>query len=598
MHPELTELTNRIAAFAEHGDPQPVLDPEAVLLARRIWTGASGDEPPVEVVHVVAQLHWCRVLALPAGQREEDIELSARLFGLLLPTHPELVPDKMRRMLARSADQWAEQAAALLGAIDNTDDPAALTRVIDLLRWSVTCSPIDHPDLPGRLSNLGVALRIRFDRDGRPAALDQAVKAGLAAVAVGAADHRDRGGHLYNAGGHLHLRFRHGAAIADLDQAVSLLEQAVHATRPDQAAHFEMVDELGRALAARCEASRPAAELGSAIRLWLDRGGGVLDWQRAVVLLRHLLSFEPATADRLTDLGHALTVGSTWTGSDTDLDEAIDLLRRAAADTPAAETDHGGRLARLASALRLRFERTGAAEHLEEAAALLRRALTALPTHHPDRDVAQAEIGVVLYQRFSRTGALPDLDEAITHLRDVAQFNVLGIALRARFERTGKPADQAESVDVLRRAVAALPAEHPERAFAEANLATTLLERWQRSGTQADIDQVIGLLQQAAAALPKPSPQHRQVMSNLGVALRLRYERTGVAADLDRAISAAMANSSPNSGQLSNLAVALIARFRRDSTSRDLDLVFRGYAAGWSWVSRASGNRSRVCWWG
>ncbi len=27
-------------------------------------------------------------------------------------------------------------------------------------------------------------------------------------------------------------------------------------------------------------------------------------------------------------------------------------------------------------------------------------------------------------------------------------------------------------------------------------------------------------------------------------------------------------------------------------------LVFRGYAAGWSWVSSTSGNRSRVCWWG
>ncbi len=27
-------------------------------------------------------------------------------------------------------------------------------------------------------------------------------------------------------------------------------------------------------------------------------------------------------------------------------------------------------------------------------------------------------------------------------------------------------------------------------------------------------------------------------------------------------------------------------------------LVFRGYAAGSMWVSRASGNRSRVCWWG
>jgi hypothetical protein len=40
-------------------------------------------------------------------------------------------------------------------------------------------------------------------------------------------------------------------------------------------------------------------------------------------------------------------------------------------------------------------------------------------------------------------------------------------------------------------------------------------------------------------------------------------------------------------------------RYEEDARRRDQeeqDLVFRGYAAGFSWVSRASGNRSRVGW--
>jgi len=40
------------------------------------------------------------------------------------------------------------------------------------------------------------------------------------------------------------------------------------------------------------------------------------------------------------------------------------------------------------------------------------------------------------------------------------------------------------------------------------------------------------------------------------------------------------------------------ALFGRKFDGLAASLVFRGYAAGWSWVSRASGNRSRVCWWG
>ena len=574
MIPDLAGLERRIAAFVEHGDPQPVLAPEAVVEARRVW---QGDNPSVEVVHAVAQLHWCRYIAVAA---EDDLEISAKLFGLLLPTHPELVPDEACRILARSADRWAEHAFALLDAVDRTSDPGALTQVIDLLHWSITCTPTDHPDVPGRLSNLGVALRIRFERDGRPEDLDQAVKAGLAAVAVDAAVHRDRGGHLYNAAGHLNLRFRRGGSLVDLDQAIGLFEQAVTATRPGQDAHFMMVSDLGRALAARCAAVGPVAEVGTAIRLWLDRGGVLTDLERAVLLLRHLVSITPTAANELAELGLALALRSSWTGADSDLDEAIGLLRRAEASTPRDDPDCGGRLARLAGALRLRFERTDAIEYLEEAATLLRAAMSVLPADHPDRVVSQADLGVCLYSRFTRTGALPDLHEAITHLRETAggpnpvpeHLSALGVALQARYERTGEPDDLAQSVEVLRRAGAALPSGHPDRAIVETNLAVTLLARWQHSGTRADVDQAIRLLERAEAGLPRDSPLRQRVVSNLGVALRLRFEQTGMAADLDRAIAAGAEFPSADPAQLANLAVALIKRFGRDDTPDDLDL--------------------------
>jgi hypothetical protein len=43
--PDLTGLERRIAAFVEHGDPQPVLAPEDVVEARH---ACQGDTPPVD----------------------------------------------------------------------------------------------------------------------------------------------------------------------------------------------------------------------------------------------------------------------------------------------------------------------------------------------------------------------------------------------------------------------------------------------------------------------------------------------------------------------------------------------------------------------
>jgi tetratricopeptide (TPR) repeat protein len=307
-----------------------------------------------------------------------------------------------------------------------------------------------------------------------------------------------------------------------------------------------------------------------------------MDLERGVVLLRHLLSITPTAANELAELGHALALRSSWTGAHGDLDEAIDLLRRAKAITPPDDPDYGGRLARLAGALRLRFESTDGIEleYLEEAVTLLREAMSVLAADHPDRLVSQADLGACLHSRFVRTGALPDLHEAIAHLRETAggpdavpeHLSALGVALQARFESTGEPDDLAQSVEALRRAVAALPAEHPRRAMVEANLAVALLGRWKQYGTQTDVDQAIRLLERAEAGLAKDSPLRQQVMSSLGVGLRLRFERTGVAADLDRAIAAGTEHPSADPAQLTNIAVALIKRFGRDGTPHDLDL--------------------------
>ena len=69
-----------------------------------------------------------------------------------------------------------------------------------LFRQAVAASPADHPDRAWKLSNLGHALRRRFERTGDLADLNTAVSAARQAVAASPADNPDRATFLSNLG--------------------------------------------------------------------------------------------------------------------------------------------------------------------------------------------------------------------------------------------------------------------------------------------------------------------------------------------------------------------------------------------------------------
>ncbi len=73
--------------------------------------------------------------------------------------------------------QFAVVAAAMLEQATATGDPAGADVAADLLTAAVADAPPGHADLPGYLSNLGMALQIRYAHSGDPADLDAAIAA-------------------------------------------------------------------------------------------------------------------------------------------------------------------------------------------------------------------------------------------------------------------------------------------------------------------------------------------------------------------------------------------------------------------------------------
>jgi tetratricopeptide (TPR) repeat protein len=152
-----------------------------------------------------------------------------------------------------------------------------------------------------------------------------------------------------------------------------------------------------------------------------------------------------------------------------------------------------------------------------------------------------------------------------------------GLALQTRFERTGVLADLDEAIHRLHDAVAASPADHPDRAMYLSNLGLALQTRFERTGVLADLDEAIHRLHDAVAASPADHPARAGRLSNLGAALQTRFERTGVLADLDEAIGVgrdAVAASPPDNPAramyLSNLGLALQTRFEQTGVLADL----------------------------
>ena len=219
----------------------------------------------------------------------------------------------------------------------------------------------------------------------------------------------------------------------------------------------------------------------------------------------------------LSNLGIALTARFERTGDQADLDAAIDAGQQALAATPADDPDRAGRLSNLGVALTARFERTGDRADLDAAIDLPgRRWRPARPTTPtaPDGCPTSAPpcgpglsgpgTGPTWTPRSTPAGRRWRPARPATPTAPCTLSN-LGLALRTRFERTGDRADLDAAIDAGQQAVAASPADHPDRAGYLSNLGNALRTRFERTGDQADLDAAIDLSAGRRWRPPRPT---------------------------------------------------------------------------------------------
>jgi tetratricopeptide (TPR) repeat protein len=154
----------------------------------------------------------------------------------------------------------------------------------------------------------------------------------------------------------------------------------------------------------------------------------------------------------------------------------------------------------------------------------------------------------------------------------------LGLSLRTRFSRTGKLSDVDKAVDAYRKALAAMPADDPDRWIVLSGLATALRARFERTGELADLDAAIQACHEGTDATSDENAEQAEMCSTLANVAYTRFTHTRARADLDAAIAAgteataATADDHPDRTRyLSNLAVALLSRYRLASDPADLD---------------------------
>ena len=348
----LAAVRARLERVETRRDLSAVLDRRAFVEARRLAEALDDGGGDLEIRYVLGWLHWYRSQALPAGPNQYDLDTAVAMFTpcFLAGTVEGSLPQPL---LPRIADRAAPEALARLEHAISADDDTPVSVTTPLLRRVLAATPPGHPDLAARLSNLGLALRVRFERTGALPDLEEAVDFGRESVATAPPGRPNTALYLDNLGRALQTRFGTKGTPADLEGAVDVSRRAVAAT--------------------------PTGHRSRALYL--------------------------------NNLGLSLRVRFERTGALPDLEEAVDAGREAVAATPAGRPDVAAYVNALGLALQARFERTGALTDLEEAIELGRRTVAATATGHrhrpPPAGAVPQQSGVVAARPVRAHGGTP-----------------------------------------------------------------------------------------------------------------------------------------------------------------------------------------------
>ncbi|KAJ2912256.1 hypothetical protein MD484_g8150, partial [Candolleomyces efflorescens] len=297
----------------------------------------------------------------------------------------KLTPESHR--LERSA-QYLALGVVHQARFQRANDPIDILFSIEYLKESIELiSPAiesssgavalhQNGGLSSRLHNLGISLRLRFERHGDLSDIQEAINAQQKVARMTPSDHADYPIRLTSLGNSFLSRYARTKDRSDLEEAIELQKRAVSVTPIEHPQHPARLMNLSLALRTRAELTRQMPDFDQAIT--------VLETARNLESAGN----DPALlSDILDSLGNVFHAKYRVSKCLDDIQEAISLRRKAIPLLSNHPTSLLEPLNNLGTSLHYLYYHTKEIEHLEESIATLQRALDTLPADSPQADL-------------------------------------------------------------------------------------------------------------------------------------------------------------------------------------------------------------------
>lgn len=378
-----------------------------------------------------------------------------------------------------------------------TGQPADLEASVNCYQGAIRNAPPGSSNLPVYLSCLGVSLRDRYSHTGQPSDLEEAVRVTQAAVQRTPFDSPKLPAHLNNLGVVLSTRYTHVGQLADLEAAITAYQNAIQSAPSNSPGLPDFLNNLGNGLRDHYTYTGQLTDLEASISSYQDA-------------IQNALPDSPNLPMYMINLGNGLRDRYACTGQLADLEAAITAYQDVVEDTPYNSPNYPGYLYNLGNALCDHYAHTGNRANLEKAITAYQYALDHTPADSPSLALRLSGLGSSLCDRYAYSGQLEDLKAAIIAFRQAVQhaspgspdytayLNNLGNALRSRYDPTGQSADDLEeAINAYRDAVKLTPVNSPDRASRLNNLGNGLHDRYKRTSQPADLQEAVRVYEQA-----------------------------------------------------------------------------------------------------
>jgi hypothetical protein len=577
--PEDAELLARLRGIGEDPSGTGAGDPKTAREADRLLRGEYRQHGEVRppAAYALGLYHWRRSLVGPLRQPSRTI--AARLLTRIFLAEPDPLPSEVLPVVLPSA---RSHAGRVLQAALRDGDADQLSKAARYWRRIAAATPDGDPAAADVAEGLSVSLANLFDRTGDPAELDDVIEFCRSAL-----DHLPAGTPAGRVRRFLAItimgrcsRFGSADPQRELGEAIALLMNCDLATgKPrDRAALLIM---LSGVYGTRAELTEAPADIDEAVEL--ARQALKLVGRRhqlrpalymtlmSALLMRHHLRADPQdlaealslqtgadapVSNRLTPsvtgqriaTAATLAVNASANPGSADLDDAIDLLRTAAAEVPDASPGKPALLQNLSMMLRYRHIAHGSAADLDAAIEVAQLAVALEDGADPQRRVRTlTQLSALLGSRYEDSGDPADADAAVTAGRRALELVPLGalpaasvhawaLVLMLKHDISGEAADLEETTRILQGLLASAATPARVRTSAAVNLAQVLLRR-SADNTRGDLDQAVQALRQVLSSPEIDAHQRAQVEHLLAIALTRRFNQRSARQDAEEGLA-------------------------------------------------------------